>query len=304
MAKLTKSELARHNRACQLLAANRPLTLAEIEEVHTCWHPGAESNQTASSAFFTPIDMASDLRIECPRGGSIVDLCAGTGRLAYFAGGQHMWEEYRHQYDRIVCVERNPAYVELGKRLLPAAEWICGDVLDPAVRRQIGQVDFAISNPPFGTTTKSEFEAPRYKGAQFDLKVMDVAATLAPHCIAIVPADRAQWDYRGDFRPSKQAQAFEDATGLGLHRFASLDCDYYRDDWQGVSPSVELVTFGDEVEAEHRPTRTIHTPADHSAQIMALRAASPLRPVAGRTADVDGLALFDRVRQPDLFEAA
>lgn len=35
--------------------------------------------------------------------------------------------------------------------------------------------------------------------------------------------------------------------------------------------------------------------------LVALRLASPLRPVAGRTADVDGLALFDVVRQPSLF---
>lgn len=33
-------------------------------------------------------------------------------------------------------------------------------------------------------------------------------------------------------------------------------------------------------------------------EFMQLRSASPLRPVAGRTADVDGLALFDHARQP------
>lgn len=41
--------------------------------------------------------------------------------------------------------------------------------------------------------------------------------------------------------------------------------------------------------------------SDRNAQLVALRAASPMRPVAGRTADIDGLALFDHARQPSLF---
>jgi hypothetical protein len=36
------------------------------------------------------------------------------------------------------------------------------------------------------------------------------------------------------------------------------------------------------------------------AQLIAIRAASPMRPIDGRTADVDGLALFDAVRSPVL----
>ena len=37
-----------------------------------------------------------------------------------------------------------------------------------------------------------------------------------------------------------------------------------------------------------------------AAQIVALRAASPMRPAPGKTHDVDGLALFDHARQPTL----
>jgi hypothetical protein len=40
--------------------------------------------------------------------------------------------------------------------------------------------------------------------------------------------------------------------------------------------------------------------ARKQAQIVAIRAASPMRPIHGRTADVDGLALFDAVRSPCL----
>jgi hypothetical protein len=41
--------------------------------------------------------------------------------------------------------------------------------------------------------------------------------------------------------------------------------------------------------------------ARKQAELLRLRAASPMRPVNGRTADVDGLGLFDTVRSPQLF---
>lgn len=258
MAKLSKRELAKHEKAAALVALERPLTLDERIQVAVDWHEGAGGDQTAASAFFTPCDMASDLRLEMPQRGSFVDLCAGIGRLAFFAGGQAMYEECRHRYSRIVCVERNPAYVAVGRRILPEAEWICGDIFDPDVIRQIGRVDQAILNPPFGTTTKSPFDAPRYRGADFDMKAMDLAATLAPSCWAIVPRDRAPWDWRGDRRDNARTDRFEKATGLGLHRFSSVDPEYHRDGWRGTSPAVEIVGFGEEYEAERAPVRTIH----------------------------------------------
>jgi hypothetical protein len=45
---------------------------------------------------------------------------------------------------------------------------------------------------------------------------------------------------------------------------------------------------------DHRPM------TDRDRQLVALRANSPMRPCDGRTADVDGLGLFDAVRQPPL----
>lgn len=258
MAKLTKAQLAAHRQAVALLESGKRLSLDETAFVFENWHEGAGGDQTAASAFFTPIDLASDMLIDTPSYGSFVDLCAGTGRLAYFAGGQFAYEDTRRQYRRIVCVERNPAYVAIGKRLFPEAEWICGDALDPAVRRQIGDVDFAIANPPFGTTTRSDFEAPRYKGKRIDLAVMDVAATLAPDCWAIVPQNVATWTRRGDYRPSAHAEAFERATGHGIYRFSSIAPEYYADQWRGTSPQVEIVGFGEEFDLNHRGHTIIH----------------------------------------------
>lgn len=41
--------------------------------------------------------------------------------------------------------------------------------------------------------------------------------------------------------------------------------------------------------------------ARKQAELLRLRAAAPIRPTDGRTADVDGLGLFDTVRSPSLF---
>lgn len=258
MAKLTKQQAKRHAIACQLLELERPLTVSECDDFHENWHEGADSNQTWASAFFTPVNLASDLRFDMPGQGTLIDLCAGIGRLAYYAGCQGTWPEYRHNYSRIVCVERNPRYVEVGRKIFPAAEWICGDVLDPELLRQLGTFDAAIMNPPFGNQTKSDHSAPRYKGKDLDLAVMDVAATLAPWNLAIVPNDRAPWDRQGTARPSKRRDQFQTATGLDFWRFSNIEGEVYRDEWNGVAPSIEIVGFGDEFEEEHTTTRTIH----------------------------------------------
>lgn len=44
-----------------------------------------------------------------------------------------------------------------------------------------------------------------------------------------------------------------------------------------------------------------HRTDNNQAQRLQLAAASPMRPTGGRTADLDGLALFDAVRSPSLF---
>lgn len=306
MAKLTKAQAKRHAAAVALIERPGPLNLEERETVFTDWHEGADSNQTWSSAYFTPVSLASDLRFDMPGRGTLIDLCAGIGRLAYFAGGQGVYEDYRHKYSRIVCIERNPRYVELGKRLFPEAEWICGDVLDPQVTRGLGSFDAAIMNPPFGTATKSDHKAPRYKGADMDLAVMDVAASLAPWCLAIVPRDRARWTKRGDAQPSKRADLFQQATGLDVWRFSNLDCDFYIDEWNGVAPSVEIVGFGAEFEAERTSTRIVHpAPAPRAAQLLQLRAAAPkigegLFASVPRQHDASALPLFAAASQLEL----
>lgn len=245
MAKLTKPEWRAHAAAADLLDASRPLTGDECEQVLHNWNPGAINDQTSSGVFFTPVSLAMDFHLEVPQGGRVVDLCAGIGTLAYFATGRHWYAQTRPRYDRIFCVERNPAFVAVGKRLLPEATWICGDVLDPEVLQQIGVVDFAFCNPPFGRMMQSPFSAPRYHGGEAEFKVLDVATTLAPSGAAIIPRMSAPFDSVGSFkrRPSPKYSAFQEAVGVTLDGGVGIDPEYHRSSWKGVSPSVEIVAW-------------------------------------------------------------
>lgn len=245
MAKLTKAEWKSHAAAVALLDKGRALTDAECKQVFRDWNPGAVNDQTSNGVFFTPVELAQDFHLEIPQSGTVVDLCAGTGTLAYFGTGRHWYEQTRPRFERIICVERSPAFVAVGKRLLPEATWICGDVLDADVWKKIGAVDFAFCNPPFGRMMQSLFDAPRYDGAEAEFKVLDVAAMLAPSGAAIIPRQSAPFDSIGSFdrRPSAKYAAFQKAVGVTLDGGVGIDPEYHRSGWKGVSPSVEIVAW-------------------------------------------------------------
>ena len=75
----------------------------------------------------------------------MIDLCAGIGILSfsYFHG------IYHGVNPEITCVEINPDFVAIGKKLLPEANWICGDITDPDFIASLGSFDFAYGNHPF-----------------------------------------------------------------------------------------------------------------------------------------------------------
>lgn len=245
MAKLTKAEWKAHEQAVALVENGRELTTDERAFIVDHWHPGAVSDQTSAGVFFTPEGLAHDFHLEVPGWGSVVDLCAGIGGLAFYATCQPWRIEDRPAYDRIVCVERNPAFVAVGKRVMPDAHWICGDVLDPAVWAEIGRVDFAFLNPPFGRMMRSDFKPPRYRGAEAEFKVLDVAMMVAGSGAAIIPTASAPFSLSGGYRRqiSSKFAAFFEATGVSLHGGVGIACEIYRGDWKGVAPSVEVVTW-------------------------------------------------------------
>ena len=237
MAKLSKAEAKSHMEACAILAKPGPLTIDETWRVLELWREDAQHVNSMAGAFFTPAGLAHDLSIFVP-GKRILDLCAGIGALSFMVS-QRLYTEYESM--DLVCVEMNPAYIEVGKRILPQSRWICGDVFN--LPPDLGRFDCVISNPPFGATPRTG-NGPRYTGRSFEYHVIDISADLADYGVFIVPQMSAQWLCSGH-RDNRKNTAkgyldFVKQTGLDLEASA-VDTALYREDWHGVSPAVEIV---------------------------------------------------------------
>jgi predicted RNA methylase len=237
VAKLTKPQIAAHKKACALLEKDR-LTEDEREFVFDNWMESATHINSAAGAFFTPLGLARDFSIETC-GARILDLCAGIGSLARAAYDRSCWDKPAE----IVCVEINPDYAAIGRKLLPEATWIVADVF--ALPEDLGAFDCVISNPPFGRIAKAG-KGPRYTGADFEYALIDVASDLAPYGAFIIPQMSAPFAYSGlptyERTESDKYRRFVEQTGIELGANCGIDCSYYEREWRGTAPNVEIVT--------------------------------------------------------------
>lgn len=244
MSKLTKAQAKAHQEACALLTKDR-LTEDERWFVLENWQESATHINSVAGAFFTPPQLASDFAIEVGGCRSLVDLCAGMGTLAFMALQR---AGSSSPLDRIVCVEANPDYAAVGRKLLPEAEWIVGDVFSLP---DLGHFDCAISNPPFGATKRTG-DAPRYTGRAFEYHVIDIASGLADYGVFIIPQGSSPFRYSGhptyERRPGHEYERFQRETGIDLGPNCGIDCSATEGDWHGVAPKVEIV-LSDFVEA-------------------------------------------------------
>jgi hypothetical protein len=242
MGKLTKEQAKLHQEAAQLVTLARDLTEDEREFVLTHWQESASTRNVLDGAFFTPLGLAREMQIDVS-GRRIIDLCAGIGRLAWAARDTD-WERVNGMPPReLVCVERNPDYVAVGRKVLPEARWICADVLDvPGLG--LGEFDCAISNPPFGPLARSG-NAPGYTGRRFEYHVMAVAAQVARYGAFIVPQQSAPFRYSGvpqsRHERDEECQQFEAQTGIEMHFNVGIDTADWDGDWHQVKPRVEIV---------------------------------------------------------------
>lgn len=133
MAKIPKEAAKRHNQALDLVKSDKRLSLDDRLFILENFHEGATNMNGLAGAFFTPEGLARDLSIEVAECDSIIDLCAGIGRLSFAC---------MHSAKRIVCVEQNPEYAEVGRRVMPEAEWIVSDVFSIG---DVGRFSWAIS---------------------------------------------------------------------------------------------------------------------------------------------------------------
>jgi predicted RNA methylase len=234
MAKLTKDQTRRHNEAVALLQKD---VLTDDERIFVLenWREDANHNTSVAGAFFTPTGLANDFAMDAGGGHRVIDLCAGIGGLSF-------WFHLHKRADELVCVEINPAYIEVGRKILPHATWIQADVFDLP---ELGLFDLAIANPPFGATPRRGGKSKRYNGSAFEYHVIAIASELAERGAFIVPQGAAPFDYSGSCHyREKRTDAyskFAEATGIELVHGCGVDTSFYRHEWHGTSPMTEIV---------------------------------------------------------------
>lgn len=236
MSKLTKTQFKLHNEAEDRLQQDR-LSVEDREFVLEHWDPSATHVNSAVGAFFTPLELATSFACMLGHPGSIIDLCAGIGALSYACTPVY------GEAPRMVCIEQNPDYVRVGRKLVPHAEWIEGDVFD-ALSMGLGQFDAAIGNPPFGKIAKGGKSAPGVKG-DFEFHVVAIGMRMADFGQFILPEMSAGFNYSGrpfyERQKEGKAVAFQQAQRL-LFECASIDTSFAKSLWKGTAPATEVVT--------------------------------------------------------------
>jgi methylase of polypeptide subunit release factors len=210
--KLTKAQTKAHAEAMALINDTKRLGFDEIEFCYENFHPGSEHNQTVAGAFFTPSEYAKNLATFCSDAERVVDVCAGIGVLTF---RMQCYCNIGH----IRCVELNPEYLRIGRRLLPECEWVKGNALDGLLWGT--KMDYAISNPPFGTIPKHFMpevcmDASWTKcGLPFHLTIaaMSLELTRAGAIMIIPDIDHSQENKRGIHPgPSSNYERFVELT--------------------------------------------------------------------------------------------
>ncbi|WPO93708.1 methyltransferase [Buttiauxella sp. HR94] len=233
MARVTKKESANHNRVMELVHSDKQLTQDDKEFIFNNYRGDGIG---ATGAFFTPEMLAWDFILDAGCSDDCIELCAGIGRLSYY-------QYLRNRPTNITCVELNPEYVMIGKRVLPQAEWICMDALAYTASEPF---DIVYGNPPFGKIKTSEMQTGKYSGLEFEYKVIEHGSTLAPYGVWIVPQSSAGFVYSGvhcyDRKESAKYKKFVNDTSWTFEAGCGIDTSIYRDQWHGTNVVCEVVT--------------------------------------------------------------
>lgn len=249
MARLTKQQRKLHNESLDLLCKEK-LTFDDKLFVLDNWQESANNDNAFAGAFFTPIGLARDFNLSVTKYGSVIDLCAGIGALSLFI---YEAAKYSNEECNITCIELNSSYIEVGKNILPEANWIHGSALDKQLISSLGYFGQSISNPPFGNVKTDVLDEKwlKYKGSDFEFKIIEVASNISEFGSFILPQMSTPYKYSGnnnfyeekfDNLPQK-VKRFVNQTGLEFNFNCGIDTSIYINDWKGVSPMCEIVTF-------------------------------------------------------------
>jgi SAM-dependent methyltransferase len=259
MSKITKQQLKQHEKAEALLwGSDRQLNHDEVAFCLEHWDPRAASGKhvAQNQAYYTPMTLARDTGMYVGGDGRrVVDIGAGTGRLAYAVLCANYWNP---KQVRVTAVEFNPEYVRIGRRLLPEVEWIEGDFYALSLWQSLPRFDEAISNPPFGKVVTTHDTAwVGYRGpaglmvAAIGLRVTRLGVKM------ILPQSQTIYRYSGsdgrgnpyapvENRPRYLTAFLVQQPELECHH-ASIDAEApgYKSGWRGAAPVVEVVSFYD-----------------------------------------------------------
>jgi len=176
--KLSKGQLRDHKIALELLEKSN-LSRYERWDVLAYYQPAAD---VADIGFFqTPHADAQSVAWDGVDSGRILDLGAGIGMLTY-----HVYYDIQDSGGTadIVALEKDPRLVEIGKKIMPEAEWICGDMYDKDLVDSLGRFNIVVSNPPFGITVDSDW-LPKHRS---ELLAILVAMSVSDNATFILPS--------------------------------------------------------------------------------------------------------------------
>lgn len=129
-----------------------------LQFIYDNFHPGALCSVDKTTTFFTPFMDALQVIWAGGIAGRILEPCAGIGVIAD-AVRRFNGHGSPSTQDQVTCVEIVKDFVDIGKILVPEAEWIHGNIFD--VLPRLGRFDCIAGNPPFGklySNTSDQFK--------------------------------------------------------------------------------------------------------------------------------------------------
>lgn len=217
-----------------------------IDNIYENLNPAICDNISENGVYWTPAALAQDLAVFSPRRGHILDLCSGIGMLSYRV--QQM-DYYEKNIESITCVEYNSHFVELGKKLLPNVNWICGNAYDKTLLDDLvkdlpdQRFDLVVSNPPFGTDlNKGDYSWLNYQGHR-DLMALEICLRYGKNGMFILPSGSVPFKYSGaqyyDDNPERYSQKLKKFLRENKELDFTMQCDgidtsSYRDEWKNL----------------------------------------------------------------------
>ncbi|QDU81575.1 hypothetical protein Pla110_33170 [Polystyrenella longa] len=203
MGKLSKQQIKHQSELLDSIQNN-----PNDDQIETFYHNFNEQfigDVTRNSAYFTPLDLAYDFALMSPTYGYVIDACAGIGHLSFAAKTR---DYYQNNIKQLICIELNHKYTEIGKKLLPEADWYTGSIFDEELHKEImsnyniQKYDCLISNPPFGSYSmkpvpKEQRKWLKYTGSEFDMATIEIGHKLANNASYILPTQSCTFQASG-----------------------------------------------------------------------------------------------------------